>query len=467
MSTHHQPRPESGPCSAADLNPVHPSSHVALDSPREAASAVVQRINSRHPHVSQLALDLLDHLVKNVGYPFHLQIATKEFLNELVKRFPERPPLFPSPAQTRILKLINEWKNTLCVDSRRKEDLVHIRDMHRLLTYKGYRFPGLDSRSKGVLNPENNLQSPEELEEEDRAAQAAKLQELIRRGTPRDLEQAQELMKIMSGAEPERKPDYASQTAKELDKVQSRAFLLNDMLDNYQQGEKFVRGDGYDQIASHLRSVQPRLQKWISQEEDTESEQIDRLLLLNDLVNQVCERYDAFKKGDYSAKVHIDPSIDPAKGGSAAVPTAKMSDLISFDDESANAASNASETASNSIMDDFASLTFGDNAPTQPTSSQPATNASGLPFDLFDTSKLSQPPSGGGASSIPPSLRPAASSGGSAAPLGLDRVSSPLGDWGALQLPVNATPRNGTSTPVGTPSRQASKAKDPFEDLLS
>ena len=34
---------------------------------------------------------LLDNCVKNCGYPFHLQIATKEFLNELVRKFPERP----------------------------------------------------------------------------------------------------------------------------------------------------------------------------------------------------------------------------------------------------------------------------------------------------------------------------------------------------------------------------------------
>jgi ADP-ribosylation factor-binding protein GGA len=72
-----------------------------------------------------------------------------------------------------------------------------------------------------------NLQTPDELEEEDREAQAAasllscvrnidltrlrltsctssktaqKLQELIRRGTPKDLAAAQELMKIMAGA---------------------------------------------------------------------------------------------------------------------------------------------------------------------------------------------------------------------------------------------------------------------------
>lgn len=132
--------------------------------PREAAFAIVEKINSRHPQISVLALDLLDHLVKNVGYPFHLQVATKEFLNELVRRFPERPPLFPSPAQTKILSLIHEWKNTICIDSKRKEDLVHIRDMHRLLTYKG-ELVGVDSTRRRsplltALNPHQAIAFP-------------------------------------------------------------------------------------------------------------------------------------------------------------------------------------------------------------------------------------------------------------------------------------------------------------------
>jgi hypothetical protein len=37
----------------------------------------------------------------------------------------------------KILELVHEWKNTICVTSKHKEDLVHIRDMHRLLSYKG------------------------------------------------------------------------------------------------------------------------------------------------------------------------------------------------------------------------------------------------------------------------------------------------------------------------------------------
>jgi ADP-ribosylation factor-binding protein GGA len=80
---------------------------------------------------------LLDVLVKNCGYPFHLQIATKDFLNELVRRFPEKPPIHYPPWMAGIVKLIHEWKNTICATSKHKEDLVHIRDMHRLLTYKG------------------------------------------------------------------------------------------------------------------------------------------------------------------------------------------------------------------------------------------------------------------------------------------------------------------------------------------
>ena len=87
-----------------------------------------------------LALALLDTLVQSCGYAFHLQIGTKEFLNELVRRFPERPPPFPGPVMTRILELIHTWKESICAESKWKEDLGNIRDMHRLLTFKGYRF---------------------------------------------------------------------------------------------------------------------------------------------------------------------------------------------------------------------------------------------------------------------------------------------------------------------------------------
>lgn len=101
--------------------------------------------NHRNPHIAVLALALLDTLVQSCGYPFHLQISTKEFLNELVRRFPERPPPFPGPVMSRILELIHGWKHGICVESRWKDDLGNIRDMHRLLSFKGYRFREITS----------------------------------------------------------------------------------------------------------------------------------------------------------------------------------------------------------------------------------------------------------------------------------------------------------------------------------
>lgn len=96
---------------------------------------------------------LLDICVKNCGYAFHLQISTKEFLNELVRRFPERPPVHPSRVQNRILELIEEWRQTICQTSRYKDDLGFVRDMHRLLSYKGYVFPEIRKEDAAVLNP--------------------------------------------------------------------------------------------------------------------------------------------------------------------------------------------------------------------------------------------------------------------------------------------------------------------------
>lgn len=74
-------------------------------SAREAIHSLLGNINSRNPNQSLLALTVLDHLVKNGGYPIHLQISTKEFLNELVRRFPERPPMVTGRVMGRILEV--------------------------------------------------------------------------------------------------------------------------------------------------------------------------------------------------------------------------------------------------------------------------------------------------------------------------------------------------------------------------
>jgi hypothetical protein len=53
----------------------------------------------------------------------------------------------------KILELIEEWRSTICQTSRYKEDLGFIRDMHRLLSNKGYVFPEVRKEDAAVLNP--------------------------------------------------------------------------------------------------------------------------------------------------------------------------------------------------------------------------------------------------------------------------------------------------------------------------
>lgn len=265
--------------------------------PREAAVAIVSYINHRNANVSMLALSLLDICVKNCGYPFHLQISTKEFLNELVRRFPERPPIRTTRVQNRILELIEEWRRTICETSKYKEDLGFIRDMHRLLAYKGYAFPEIRREDAAVLNPSDNLKSAEEMEAEERTAQSAKLQELIRRGTPRDLQEANKLMKVMAGYDTQHKTDYRAKAAEEVGKIQQKAKLLEEMMQGLHEGQAISEGDVFEELAAALASAQPKIQK-MCEEESEDTEAVAKLFEINDSIHRTQERYKLIKKGD-------------------------------------------------------------------------------------------------------------------------------------------------------------------------
>jgi ADP-ribosylation factor-binding protein GGA len=50
--------------------------------------------------------------------------------------------------------------------------------------------------------------------------------------------------------------------------VQSKAILLNDMLNNAREGERVgLSGDVYEQVATACKGARPKIQRWI--EEDT------------------------------------------------------------------------------------------------------------------------------------------------------------------------------------------------------
>ncbi|KAF5097255.1 hypothetical protein D0Z00_002464 [Geotrichum galactomycetum] len=303
--------------------------------PRIAAINIVKHINDKNSHVAILAIGILDICVKNCGYPFYLQISRKEFLNELVRRFPEKPPVHYTRVQSLILQQLQEWWETICCTSKYKEDLGYIRDMHRLLSFKGYVFPEISLSDAAVLNPTENFQSAAEMEKEEREAQEAKLQELIRRGTPADLQEANRLMKIMSGFQ-ESFTNYKAKVAEEVDKLRRKSDLLEEMLSNVKEGDAIQDDDVYSDIVSTLKTSQPKIEKMIDEEKDDE-EAVIKLLALNDRIQSLLQKYFLLKKKDYAAA-----STVKIEGGSApAKPNASLS-LIDFDDEPRQSTSSTS-----------------------------------------------------------------------------------------------------------------------------
>lgn len=93
------------------------------------------------------------------------------------------------------------------------------------------------------------------MEEEEQAAQSAKLQELIRRGGPEDLQEANRLMKVMAGYDTRHKTDYRAKAAEEVAKIQQKARILEEMLQSHQPGEQVGEGDVF-QVRSRLNHVQ-------------------------------------------------------------------------------------------------------------------------------------------------------------------------------------------------------------------
>ncbi|KAJ3020640.1 hypothetical protein HKX48_000486 [Thoreauomyces humboldtii] len=306
----------------------------------------------------------------------------------------------------RILELVQQWNSTLCVTSRYKDDFRHINDMFRLLSYKGYRVPPLSKEEAAVLNATQSFQTEDELEEEDKIAQGAKLQELLRVGTPAALERANDLMKIMSGYDTDRIPNYKKQVEQEINRIEQRAILLNDILIQKQPDERYRPDSTMEELLGSTKSAQARIQKLIS--ENDEDDRMGRLLELNDLINTVLSKYTDFKAGRaVQGAVARAPPVLPAKD--APTPQKPVISLIDLDDWGApgpGVSSGPSTTSPaivaptpvkpqngglGSLMDDLGDLNFSTPPQQQP---NPSFGGSGFAGLSFAPPQASTPPFG-------------------------------------------------------------------------
>ncbi|KAJ2662778.1 ARF-binding protein [Coemansia sp. RSA 1200] len=349
----------------------------------DAVFALLPYVNGRSKSQALKALTLLDNLVKNCGHPVHYQVASREFLNDLFRRFPEYQPSMANPVHTRVLEMLQEWRVTLCRHSRYRDDLQRINDMYSLLRRKGWRFPDIEDENVAVmLGPKDSLKSREELEKEDLEAMQAKLQELLRRATPKDLREANKLMKVITGYEQSpKKPDYEKEWEEELDSLEHKASLLAEIVRNATPGARL--DDAATDIMNKCTSAQVRLQKLISEQGESddpgESQETARLIRLNDFIVDVVQ---AAKDVERGRTPDIRATLEGASAAGTTIATqadGAENELITWDDgdDGTDLGDSVQQPTPLSPLDDLAGLDFKEPPLSAPISLAADTSAVG------------------------------------------------------------------------------------------
>ncbi|CAA7267700.1 unnamed protein product [Cyclocybe aegerita] len=105
---------------------------------KDAMRALKRRLNHKNPNVQLLALSLTDVCIKNGGDLFLAEIASREFMDNLVSIL--KIPVLNHEVKNTILRLVQNWS----VAFEGKPNLNYVGQVYKTLTNEGYKFPPKD-----------------------------------------------------------------------------------------------------------------------------------------------------------------------------------------------------------------------------------------------------------------------------------------------------------------------------------
>ncbi|KAG5636740.1 hypothetical protein H0H81_006998 [Sphagnurus paluster] len=105
---------------------------------KDAMRALKRRLNHKNPNVQNLALGLTDICIKNGGDLFLTEVASREFMDNLVSIL--KIPGLNAEVKQHILRLIQNWS----IAFEGKPNLYYVGQVYKTLTSEGYSFPPKD-----------------------------------------------------------------------------------------------------------------------------------------------------------------------------------------------------------------------------------------------------------------------------------------------------------------------------------